>query len=302
MAGPRQRGRPRPHRVRPSGGDSRAVPAPLTAARRLAWQKTVTERGLDNSREPSQAATRTGTSSDHQPRGGGLVAVVYAHGRDKKSVHGGMTARSADWILPPWDFTNGGRGCGQPGRCGYHRRGPAKHYGRFTAVENVSFSIRSGAITGFFGPNGAGKTTALKVISGIARASAGQVLLNGHEAPARDAHTLGAFIGPCGAPSRALGAHTPAFVGDHGRTAARAGVRGAGAGGPRAGRASQGREVLARHAPRLGLAAALLADPDILVLDEPTNGLDPQGIRWLRTLLRERADSGCTVVLSPATR
>ncbi|SNQ51353.1 ABC transporter related protein [Frankia canadensis] len=176
--------------------------------------------------------------------------------------------------------------------------GLAKHYGRSVAVEDVSFSVRSGAITGFFGPNGAGKTTVLKVVSGLARGSAGRVLVNGRETHARDAGTLGAFIEPCGAhPGRAARAHLRSLATMAGLPGARVSEVLALVGLEQDARRRVGRYSLGMR-QRLGLAAALLADPDILVLDEPTNGLDPQGIRWLRTLLRERADSGRTVVLS----
>ncbi|CAO5157736.1 ABC-2 type transport system ATP-binding protein [Frankia sp. AiPs1] len=176
--------------------------------------------------------------------------------------------------------------------------GLAKHYGRFAAVEDVSFSIRSGAITGFFGPNGAGKTTVLKVISGLARGSAGRVLVNGREAHARDAGALGAFIEPCGAhPGRSARAHLRSLATMAGLPGSRVSEVLALVGLEQDARRRVGKYSLGMR-QRLGLAAALLADPDILVLDEPTNGLDPQGIRWLRTLLRERADSGRTVVLS----
>ncbi|MCK9926612.1 ATP-binding cassette domain-containing protein [Frankia sp. Mgl5] len=176
--------------------------------------------------------------------------------------------------------------------------GLAKHYGRFAAVEDVSFSIRSGAITGFFGPNGAGKTTVLKVISGLARGNAGRVLVKGREAHARDAGTLGVFIEPCGAhPGRSARVHLRSLATMAGLPGARVSEVLALVGLEQDARRRVGRYSLGMR-QRLGLAAALLADPDILVLDEPTNGLDPKGIRWLRTLLRERADSGRTVVLS----
>ncbi|WP_083473496.1 ABC transporter ATP-binding protein [Frankia sp. R43] len=176
--------------------------------------------------------------------------------------------------------------------------GLAKHYGRFTAVEDVSFSIRRGAVTGFFGPNGAGKTTVLKMISGITRASAGRILLNGFDTHARDTGTLGAFIEPCGAhPGRSAHAHLRSLATMAGLPGPRVPEVLALVGLERDGRRRVGRYSLGMR-QRLGLAAALLADPDILVLDEPTNGLDPQGIRWLRNLLRQRADAGRTVVLS----
>ncbi|KJE22372.1 ABC-type multidrug transport system, ATPase component [Frankia torreyi] len=176
--------------------------------------------------------------------------------------------------------------------------GLTKRYGRHTAIENMSFGVRGGAVTGFFGPNGAGKTTVLKVISGLARPSAGQVLLNGREARTPEARTLGVFIEPCGAhPGRSARAHLRSLAALAGLPRARVTEMVELVGLGQAGRRRVGKYSLGMR-QRLGLAAALLADPDILVLDEPMNGLDPRGIQWLRTLLRERADAGRTVVLS----
>ncbi|MCM3882521.1 ABC transporter ATP-binding protein [Frankia sp. R82] len=173
-----------------------------------------------------------------------------------------------------------------------------KCYGRFTAVENASFSIRAGAVTGFFGPNGAGKTTVLKVITGLARESAGRVLVNGRAAPVRGTGALGVFIEPCGAhPGRSAHMHLRSLATMAGLPAARVSEVLALVGLERDAHRRVGGYSLGLR-QRLGLATALLADPDILVLDEPTNGLDPQGIRWLRNLLRERADSGRTIVVS----
>jgi ABC-2 type transport system ATP-binding protein len=178
--------------------------------------------------------------------------------------------------------------------------GLTKRFGEVTAVEDLSFTVRPGAVTGFLGPNGAGKTTALAAIVGLARPTGGGALINGTpiEALAPDSRLLGVYIEPCGA-------HPGRSARDHLRSLA------ALAGLPR----GRVKEVLAvvglEHAAgrrvatysmgmrqRLGLASALLGDPEILVLDEPLNGLDPQGIRWLRTFLRERVAGGKTVLLS----
>jgi ABC-2 type transport system ATP-binding protein len=178
--------------------------------------------------------------------------------------------------------------------------GLTKRYGEVTAVDDLSFTARAGAVTGFLGPNGAGKTTALKAIVGLSRPTAGRALINGTPigSLAPDARMLGVYIEPCGA-------HSGRSARDHLRSlAALAGLpRGRvdevlaivgleHAAGRRAGTYSMGMRQ------RLGLASALLGDPEILVLDEPLNGLDPQGIRWLRRFLRERAASGRTVLLS----
>jgi ABC-2 type transport system ATP-binding protein len=178
--------------------------------------------------------------------------------------------------------------------------GLTKRYGDVTAVDDLSFTVRPGAVTGFLGPNGAGKTTALKAIVGLARPTAGRALINGApiDSIAPDARMLGVYIESCGAhPGRSARDHlrslaalarlVPGRVDD---VLAVVGIDDAAA--RRVGTYSTGMRQ------RLGLASALLGDPEILVLDEPLNGLDPQGIRWLRGLLRDRARSGRTVLLS----
>jgi ABC-2 type transport system ATP-binding protein len=178
--------------------------------------------------------------------------------------------------------------------------GLTKRYGEVTAVDDLSFTVRRGAVTGFLGPNGAGKTTVLKAIVGIARPTAGGALINGTpiDSMASDARTLGVYIEPCGAhPGRSGRDHLRSLAAlaglPRGRVDELLAVVGLElAGSRRVGRYSMGMRQ------RLGLAAALLGDPDILVLDEPLNGLDPQGIRWLRRVLRERAAGGRTVLLS----
>jgi ABC-2 type transport system ATP-binding protein len=178
--------------------------------------------------------------------------------------------------------------------------GLTKRYGDVTAVDDLSFTVRRGAVTGFLGPNGAGKTTALKAIVGIARPSAGRTLINGEpiDSTTPDSRELGVYIEPCGAhPGRSARDHLRSLVALAGLRRGRvdellAIVGLEQAAGRRVGKYSMGMRQ------RLGLASALLGDPDILVLDEPLNGLDPQGIRWVRTLLRERAAGGRTVLLS----
>jgi ABC-2 type transport system ATP-binding protein len=178
--------------------------------------------------------------------------------------------------------------------------GLTKRYGEVTAVEDLSLTVRPGAVTGFLGPNGAGKTTALAAIVGLIRPSAGRVTIDGVSVGSAPpgARKLGVHI-------ESSGAHPGRSARDHLRSlAALAGlprrrvdevlaiVGLEHAAGRRVGKYSTGMRQ------RLGLAAALLGDPEILVLDEPLNGLDPQGIRWLRTFLRERAAAGGTVLLS----
>jgi ABC-2 type transport system ATP-binding protein len=178
--------------------------------------------------------------------------------------------------------------------------GLTKRYGEVTAVDDLSFSVRRGAVTGFLGPNGAGKTTVLKAIVGVARPTAGRAFINGTsiDSVASDARTVGVYIEPCGAhPGRSGRDHLRSLAALAGLPRSRvdellAIVGLEPAGGRRVGKYSMGMRQ------RLGLASALLGDPDILVLDEPLNGLDPQGIRWVRRLLRERAAGGRTVLLS----
>ena len=178
--------------------------------------------------------------------------------------------------------------------------GLTKRFGEFTAVDDVSFSVRRGTVTGFLGPNGAGKTTALKAIVGIARPTAGRALINGApiESARADARVLGVYIEPTGAhPGRSARNHLRSLAALADIPSARVEevleiVELQHVAGRRFGKYSTGMRQ------RLGLASALLGDPEILVLDEPLNGLDPQGIRWLRRFLRERVASGRTVLLS----
>jgi ABC-2 type transport system ATP-binding protein len=178
--------------------------------------------------------------------------------------------------------------------------GLTKRYGRVTAVADMSFTVRAGAVTGFFGPNGAGKTTALKMLVGLARPTAGRAFVGGTpvESMIPDASVMGVYIEPCGAhPGRSGRAHLRTLATLAGLPRARVDevltIVGLGeAGRRRVGKYSMGMRQ------RLGLAAALLGDPQILVLDEPVNGLDPRGIAWLRALLREQAALGRTVLLS----
>jgi ABC-2 type transport system ATP-binding protein len=177
----------------------------------------------------------------------------------------------------------------------------SKRYGRVAAVAELSFTARPGRVTGFFGPNGAGKTTALKMVTGLARASSGAVWLEGRPVGSvpPGARSLGVHIEPCGAhPGRTGRAHLRmlATLGGLPRTRVDQVLTlvelGAAAADRRVGTYSMGMRQ------RLGLAAALLGDPRVLVLDEPVNGLDPRGVRWLRELVRAHAARGNTVLLS----
>jgi ABC-2 type transport system ATP-binding protein len=178
--------------------------------------------------------------------------------------------------------------------------GLTKRYGPVLAVEDLSFAVREGAVTGFLGPNGAGKTTTLRMILALARPTAGHATVLGKpyadlEQPAR---TVGANLEVAGAhPGRKGRDHLRALAAMASLPVSRVDevlrlVELDGAGNRRAGKYSLGMRQ------RLGLAATLLGDPAVLILDEPANGLDPQGIRWLRDFLRSMAAEGRTVLVS----
>jgi ABC-2 type transport system ATP-binding protein len=169
-----------------------------------------------------------------------------------------------------------------------------------TAVEDLSFTVRPGAVTGFLGPNGAGKTTTLRMVLGLARPTAGHATVAGRryqqlEDPAR---TVGANLEVAGAhPGRSGRNHLRALAAMAGLPRSRVEevlrlVELEPSANRRAGDYSMGMRQ------RLGLAATLLGDPRVLVLDEPANGLDPQGIRWLRDFLRAMAAEDRTVLVS----
>jgi len=175
-----------------------------------------------------------------------------------------------------------------------------KRFRRATAVDDLSFSVPRGRITGFLGPNGAGKTTTLRVLLGLALPTSGRALVAG-----KRYRELEAPLNTVGAVLEASNYH-PARTGrNHLRVlAAAAGIANArvdqvlaevdlsDAARRRVGGYSLGMRQ------RLSVAAALLGEPELLVLDEPANGLDPEGIRWLRNFLRSFADGGGTVFVS----
>ena len=178
--------------------------------------------------------------------------------------------------------------------------GLTKRYGAVTAVDDLSFSVREAAVTGFLGPNGAGKTTTLRMILGLARPTAGSSSVLGRAYTQLDdpAHAVGANLEVAGAhPGRSGRNHLRALaamarIPDSRVEEVLRLVELEGAANRRAGKYSMGMRQ------RLGLAATLLGDPRVLVLDEPANGLDPQGIRWLRDFLRSMAAEGRTVLVS----
>jgi ABC-2 type transport system ATP-binding protein len=175
-----------------------------------------------------------------------------------------------------------------------------KRFRKTVAVDDLSFKVRDGAITGFLGPNGAGKTTTLRVVLGLVRPTAGRATIMGRSYRALDSpiHRVGAVLEAANFhPGRSGRNHlrvlaTVAGI-PHARVEEVLGlVDLADAAGRRAGGYSMGMRQ------RLSLAGALLGDPQVLVLDEPANGLDPQGIRWLRELLRSLASEGRTILIS----
>ena len=178
--------------------------------------------------------------------------------------------------------------------------GLTKRFGDKTAVQDVSFTVKPGTVTGFLGPNGAGKSTTMRMIVGLDKPSAGRASVNGHEyrrlrAPLTEVGVL--LDAKAVHTGRTARNHLRAMAATHGIPSTRvdevidlAGI------GPvarkRAGKFSLG------MGQRLGIASALLGDPHTLILDEPVNGLDPEGVRWVRQFVRHAASEGRTVLLS----
>jgi ABC-2 type transport system ATP-binding protein len=178
--------------------------------------------------------------------------------------------------------------------------GLTKRFGELTAVDQLSFSVDAGSVVGFLGPNGAGKTTTLRMLLGLVTPTAGSALISGRryaELPSPQ-RAVGAVLESSGAhPGRTARSHLriAALTAGVGQERADEVLHMTGladAGGRRVGKFSLGMRQ------RLGLATALLGDPEILILDEPANGLDPEGVHWLRRLLRGLADEGRTVLVS----
>lgn len=179
-------------------------------------------------------------------------------------------------------------------------RGLSKHYGQKTAVDDLSFTIRPGQVTGFLGPNGAGKSTSMRLMVGLDRPSAGTVTVNGrrYRDAAAPLSEVGALLDAKGVhPGRSARSHLRALAATHGIPDSRVyevleqtGL--SAVANKRVGGFSLG------MGQRLGIAAALLGDPQVLILDEPVNGLDPDGVLWVRQLLRHLAGEGRTVLLS----
>ncbi|MEU8076619.1 ABC transporter ATP-binding protein [Catellatospora citrea] len=179
-------------------------------------------------------------------------------------------------------------------------KGLTKLYKNVRAVDDLSFTVSPGRVTGFLGPNGAGKTTTLRMVLNLVRPTAGTTTIGG-----RRYADLTDPIRKVGALLEASGAHRGRTGRNHLRVLCdAAGIPVSRADEvldtvgltPAADRKFKGYSLGMRQ--RLGIAAALLGDPDVLILDEPANGLDPEGIRWMRDLLKSLADEGRTVLVS----
>jgi ABC-2 type transport system ATP-binding protein len=178
--------------------------------------------------------------------------------------------------------------------------GLTKRFGDVLAVDNLSFEVDQGTVTGFLGPNGAGKTTTLRTLLGLITPTAGTARIDGRpyrELPDPIRHVGALLEASSFHPGRSARNHLRVVATAAGLPPARADqvlaqVGLAGAARRRVGGFSLGMRQ------RLGLATALLGDPRVLVLDEPANGLDPEGVHWLRGLLRHLADQGRTVLVS----
>jgi ABC-2 type transport system ATP-binding protein len=186
------------------------------------------------------------------------------------------------------------------GSAGVEVRGLTKRFGQVTAVREMSFAAPAGKITGFLGPNGSGKTTTLRKVLGLVRPDEGEALIGGvrYASLARPRRTVGAQLETNGFhPGRRARDHLRVIAAGSGVPDRRVdevldqvGLSGA------ARRRVRGFSLGMRQ--RLGLATALLGDPQVLLLDEPANGLDPGGIAWLRGLLRDLAVEGRTVLFA----
>ncbi|MCC5576572.1 ATP-binding cassette domain-containing protein [Microtetraspora sp. AC03309] len=180
-------------------------------------------------------------------------------------------------------------------------RNVSKIYKGVKALDDVSFTVEAGSVTGFLGPNGAGKSTAMRILVGLSRATAGSATM------------LGRTYAELACPGFHVGTLLDAGAQHPGRTGREILTLGAmmlglprsrvdevldlvGLTGRESGRTVSGYSLGMRQ--RLGVGHALLGRPKVLVLDEPVNGLDPQGIRWMRGLLHGLSDSGCSVLLS----
>jgi ABC-2 type transport system ATP-binding protein len=179
-------------------------------------------------------------------------------------------------------------------------RGLTKRYGGTVAVDDLSFTVTPGRVTGFLGPNGAGKSTTMRMVLGLDRPTAGEVRIGGKRYTdlKRPLHTVGALLDARWVhPHRSARAHLRWLAASNKISRTRVDevldlVGLAEVAGKSAGKYSLG------MSQRLGIAAALLGDPEVLLFDEPVNGLDPEGIAWIRTFMQSLAAQGRTVFVS----
>jgi ABC-2 type transport system ATP-binding protein len=179
-------------------------------------------------------------------------------------------------------------------------RGLTKRYGSTVAVDDLTFTVQPGVVTGFLGPNGAGKSTTMRMMLGLDRPSAGHALINGKPfvTSAHPMREVGALLDAKAAhPGLKVREHLRALAQSNGLAASRVsdvlaltGMTDA------AGRRIKGLSL--GMAQRLGLAGAMLGDPRVLLFDEPVNGLDPEGIVWIRNFMKALAAEGRTVLVS----
>lgn len=175
-----------------------------------------------------------------------------------------------------------------------------KKHGAKTAVEGVSFTAKPGRVTGFLGPNGAGKSSTLRILLGLDRPTAGTTLIEGkpYASLSQPLRTVGAMLDGASAVPERRGIDHLRWIAQSNRIPTQRIAEVLETVGLAEAAKIRVRKYSLGMKQRLGLAAALLGEPRILVLDEPVNGLDPEGIRTIRTFLRRYADQGNTVLLS----
>jgi ABC-2 type transport system ATP-binding protein len=230
---------------------------------------------------------------------GGLAYLAF--GRAAKPVEPpGFPSRPPD---PPGALLDRPARAPQPtgrGRVEIEVDALTKRFGQVTALDGLSFTVLPGQVTGFLGPNGAGKTTTMRIILGLDVPTSGRALVGGHPYPGiiRPLHQVGVLLDADAMhPGRSAYAHVLSVAQSNGigrrRVTEVIGLTGLES---VAGRRVKGFSLGMRQ--RLGIALALLGDPPVLMFDEPVNGLDPEGVRWIRQLLRSLAAEGRTVFVS----
>ncbi|MEV4489703.1 ATP-binding cassette domain-containing protein [Micromonospora coxensis] len=180
-------------------------------------------------------------------------------------------------------------------------RGLTKRFGAVTAVDDLTVEIRPGRVTGFLGPNGAGKSTTMRMVLGLDRPTSGSALVGGrvYRELRHPLHEVGALLDARAIhPARSGRAHLLATARSNGIPGRRVDEVLALAGLDERAAAKPGRTLSLGMAQRLGIAGALLGDPPVLMFDEPVNGLDPDGVRWIRQLTASLAAEGRTVLVS----